>query len=196
MRVRRIAASVASAVTVAGLGIAGATPASSAIDYTCASINGLTTVVTNTNVSPGSAVFSATVDFAAGDTLTATWSDINGGATASALYVPTNRSVFYSQTPTATMSYTVTAADVAAGSWAPNFKADITGSVSSATITITCGNPSSPASSAAAIPAWVQAYGIFLQDDACLTGWTNSWQEWAVPVTGGWVCTRSIPSLG
>jgi hypothetical protein len=46
------------------------------------------------------------------------------------------------------------------------------------------------------IPAWVQAYGIFHHDDACQTGWGNSWQKWAEPVTGGWVCTRTIPSLG
>jgi hypothetical protein len=46
------------------------------------------------------------------------------------------------------------------------------------------------------IPAWVQAYGIFHQHDACLTSWTNSWQKWAEPITGGWVCTRTIPSLG
>ena len=42
----------------------------------------------------------------------------------------------------------------------------------------------------------VQAYGIFHHDDACLTDWTNSWQKWAEPITGGWVCTRAIPSLG
>lgn len=94
------------------------------------------------------------------------------------------------------MSYTVTAADVEAGFWVPNFRTDLSGPVSSATLTITCGGPSTPSASAPAIPAWVQAYGIFRQDDACETGWTNSWQEWAVPVTGGWVCTRSVPSLG
>jgi len=46
------------------------------------------------------------------------------------------------------------------------------------------------------IPDWVQAYGIFHHDDPCQTAWTNSWQEWAEPITGGWVCTRTIPSLG
>lgn len=48
----------------------------------------------------------------------------------------------------------------------------------------------------APIPAWVQAYGRESVDSPCLNGWDASWQEWAVPVTGGWVCTRSIPSLG
>ena len=46
------------------------------------------------------------------------------------------------------------------------------------------------------IPPWVQAYGIFHPDDACVTGWGSSWQPWAEPITGGWVCTRTIPSLG
>jgi hypothetical protein len=59
-----------------------------------------------------------------------------------------------------------------------------------ATPTPTPATPSSP------IPPWVQAYGIFHHDDACETGWTNSWQKWAETVTGGWVCTRTIPSLG
>lgn len=46
-----------------------------------------------------------------------------------------------------------------------------------------------------AIPAWVQAYGRD-KDATCEDGWDPSWQEWAQEVTGGWVCTRSIPSLG
>ena len=46
------------------------------------------------------------------------------------------------------------------------------------------------------IPAWLQSYGRAGSGAACEAGWAPSWQEWAVPVTGGWVCTRSIPSLG
>jgi hypothetical protein len=53
-----------------------------------------------------------------------------------------------------------------------------------------------PSATVAAIPAWVQAYGRASSDATCLGGWSPSWQGWAVPVTGGWVCTRSIPSLG
>ena len=45
------------------------------------------------------------------------------------------------------------------------------------------------------IPTWVQAYGR-QEVEKCLDGWDASWQPWAEPVTGGWVCTRSIPSLG
>ena len=45
------------------------------------------------------------------------------------------------------------------------------------------------------IPPWVQAFGRF-SADTCPAGWSASWQQWAVPVTGGYVCTRQIPSLG
>jgi hypothetical protein len=56
--------------------------------------------------------------------------------------------------------------------------------------------PSAAAVSAIPIPAWVQAYGRFGKDAPCIEGWSASWQSWAEPVTGGWACTRSIPSLG
>lgn len=46
------------------------------------------------------------------------------------------------------------------------------------------------------ILAWVQAHGRAGADAPCEDGWAPSWQSWAEPVTGGWVCTRSIPSLG
>jgi hypothetical protein len=45
------------------------------------------------------------------------------------------------------------------------------------------------------IPACVQSYGRD-KDATCENGWDASWQEWAKPVTGGRVCTRSIPSRG
>lgn len=46
------------------------------------------------------------------------------------------------------------------------------------------------------IPAWVQAFGRASADATCPDGWAASWQEWAQPVTGGWVCTRTVPALG
>jgi len=62
--------------------------------------------------------------------------------------------------------------------------------------TITVRLPGAPVTTPApAIPAWVQAYGRD-KDAACLDGWGASWQQWAEKVTGGWVCDRSIPSLG
>lgn len=73
------------------------------------------------------------------------------------------------------------------------------GASKSSTITV-ARRPAPPVSNAASstpsIPEWVQAYGRRSADATCESGWGASWQPWAVPVTGGWVCTRSIPSLG
>lgn len=52
------------------------------------------------------------------------------------------------------------------------------------------GDPATP------IPMWVQAFGRNGRDATCPVGWDPSWQEWAERVSGGWVCTRSIPSIG
>ncbi len=46
------------------------------------------------------------------------------------------------------------------------------------------------------IPPWVQGYGRHSQADLCLDGWTASWEQWPHGGSGGWVCTREIPSLG
>ena len=43
---------------------------------------------------------------------------------------------------------------------------------------------------------WVQSYGRHNQTDGCLDGWNPSWEMWMNEGTGGWVCTREIPSLG
>ena len=48
----------------------------------------------------------------------------------------------------------------------------------------------------APIPGWKQAYGRASADATCEDGWSPSWQAWAEPVTGGWVCTRTIPAYG
>jgi hypothetical protein len=56
--------------------------------------------------------------------------------------------------------------------------------------------PEPEATPPAPIPAWVQAYGRSGPEATCENGWDASWQSWAEPVTSGWVCTRSIPSLG
>jgi len=73
------------------------------------------------------------------------------------------------------------------------------------TVTWTCSRPAAP------IPAWVQAYGRASADDDCPAGYnpewaggpsadvvaySKSWQRWMNDGTGGWVCTRSVPSLG
>jgi hypothetical protein len=46
------------------------------------------------------------------------------------------------------------------------------------------------------IPPWVQGYGRGGAADACNDGWVASWEQWPHGGTGGWVCTREIPSLG
>lgn len=57
-------------------------------------------------------------------------------------------------------------------------------------------DPDAPGEPAPAIPDWVQAFGRASADAACPDGWAASWQAWAQPVTGGWVCTRTVPALG
>lgn len=49
---------------------------------------------------------------------------------------------------------------------------------------------------ASPIPAWVQGYGRNSSTESCLAGWAPSWEQWMHAGAGGWVCTRSIPSLG
>jgi hypothetical protein len=58
----------------------------------------------------------------------------------------------------------------------------------------TCGD-ALPAEEFAAIPDWVQGYGRAVTD-SCRAGWAASWEMWMNGGTGGYVCTRSIPSLG
>lgn len=59
-------------------------------------------------------------------------------------------------------------------------------------------NSSTPTSTATpeAAPPWLQAYAVSSASADCRTGWARSWQPWAEAVSGGWVCTRTIPSLG
>lgn len=47
-----------------------------------------------------------------------------------------------------------------------------------------------------AIPPWQQSVGRASATATCASGWQPSWQQWAEHITGGWVCTRTIPSLG
>ena len=56
--------------------------------------------------------------------------------------------------------------------------------------TVQIGHP------AQALPPWVQGHGRGSAADACLDGWTASWDQRPHGGTGGWVCTRSVPSLG
>ena len=93
---------------------------------------------------------------------------------------------------------TLTASDPALlGTLAAFRNIDDTQTVTVQSVTASASDtPSDTAADAPPIPSWVQAYGRAGQDAACEDGWAPSWQSWAEPVTGGWVCTRSIPSLG
>lgn len=72
---------------------------------------------------------------------------------------------------------------------------DLSGQADLRGISVTTTEPS-PVAAPPVIPAWVQAYGRANKEAGCAENWNASWQEWAQPSTGGWVCTRSIPSLG
>ncbi len=41
-----------------------------------------------------------------------------------------------------------------------------------------------------------QGYARVSATDTCQDGWSASWEQWPHLGTGGWVCTREIPSLG
>ena len=56
-------------------------------------------------------------------------------------------------------------------------------------------DPATGGAMAPPIPAWVQAYGR-AADAPCIEGWNASWDQWPNSGTGGFVCQRSIPSLG
>lgn len=61
---------------------------------------------------------------------------------------------------------------------------------------LAASEPPTDGPAATVIPDWVQAYGRVGEDAKCEAGWNPSWQMWAERITGGWVCTRTIPSLG
>ena len=155
MRISRWATNALLGALVAGssaaIGVATGVTSAAAAPYSCASINGLTVVKTNSVA--GSVDYSANVNFVAGDTLTATWSSISGTSTGSSLQVPTSRQVYVGAS-SETMFYTVTAVDIGAGYWTPEFKTVLSGTVTSATITITCRNSSTIAEEVvSAVPA-------------------------------------------
>lgn len=189
MRVRRIAATVAATVMVAGIGVAGASPAS-AVSVGCSYADGV-------SASGRSSVSLPSRAYSAGETITVTWSNLELDYLTVVLQVPVGTTV-NSRVGPGSVSYT--------------FPADVTTSVGSSLsrefdrdrigdFVFACTEPA-PAPpgpvvvDASPIPAWVQASGRASQDANCPTGWSPSWQKWAEPVTGGWVCTRTIPSLG
>jgi hypothetical protein len=200
VRARRLLLSTVAAVgLVAGLGITGAAPASAA---SADPAGALVACGSGVNGSQNQ-IFTGAV----GDTFTLTSSGANcwiastGGVFAGTITLADG----YSGIVTVTGTVPESGADIF-GSYYGNMVATFTivGSGSftlghgggiqySSTITVIAVD--GPAS-AASIPAWVQAYGRASADAKCQDGWDASWQEWAQDVTGGWVCTRSIPANG
>jgi hypothetical protein len=130
------------------------------------------------------------VQITAGDTVTVTFSNPVGEVDSSALRVGDFTRVAFGTVP-----------DVLTYTFLFTGEVNVYGEVAgggTALITFACAPASQAVSPGAvsSIPAWVQAYGRASADAKCQDGWDASWQAWAEPVTGGWVCTRSIPSLG
>lgn len=200
MRVRRVLASVAAAATLAGGVSLAVAPGASAADL------GSHTVACNT--AGGSAeisitgqvgdTFTVTSDGAQDCNVTSSTAGIVSWTTDDNTGRLTQDPIFFCGSTDCTganfVATTVTITLLAAGltTWVAKKQGfgltiHFSGPVASAP---------APAPASVPIPPWVQAYGIFHHDEACLPSWTNSWQMWAEPITGGWVCTRSIPSLG
>jgi hypothetical protein len=97
-----------------------------------------------------------------------------------------------------TLTWTFTIKDDATSGATDSVEFDGLATVRVNFIVVAAPDPVTPATAADAppIPAWVQSNRRASADATCIDGWNPSWESWAEPVTGGWVCTRSIPSLG
>ena len=170
MLIARHVVATAMGALVAGLGIAFAAPASAANlgSYTA-------------NCDSGGRV-NETISGSIGDTFTVTASN------AVCFAASTPSGVVSSSVPSANPGSSTTVTLVAAGSTVFQWQQNGNGIYFAVTV--------AGAEAPAPIPAWVQAYGRFGADAKCADGWSPSWQSWAESVTGGWVCDRSIPSLG
>lgn len=182
------ASKVGAGIAIMGLagvfGVAGAAPAS-AVSSGCSILDGRTFVGTGDVTGLGFL-------FEAGEVLTATWTNLSVPGTTVSLQVPIGiGDEVDSRTGAGSVSYTFPA------NTTTTFLTVLTSGTGD--VAFTCGVPApSPVvedQAPAPIPSWVQAYGRD-KEATCLDGWDASWQSWAEPVTGGWVCTRSIPSLG
>jgi hypothetical protein len=202
MRVHKILAATAAAVTLAGGVMLTMAPAASAADValtiSCEAGNPKN-VATEVVAQPGSRIVIAGPNC------------FVGGFELSDAYLFTSRPV---EGPTGTFTFVV-ASDVALGTYGnsgvsifgvdndlqPGGGTRCFGELGDTTcgaafyLTITDGSVPSTTGSPS-IPVWVQAYGRASAGATCLEGWYPSWESWAEPVTGGWVCTRSIASRG
>lgn len=201
MNVRKILASTAAAAMIAGVVTIASAPAASA-----ATIN--LTADCSSTAPPIQSVTQIVAD--AGDTIV-----IAGGADC-LLALGLDPAVVSPNRPTADPAGTFTfvlAGDLAPGNYGGNYEGgniiDVNNDPdggprcnASATFDNVCGGQwyvtirGAATDAAAPIPAWVQGYGRASADEVCLEGWNASWAEWMNDGTGGFVCERSIPSLG
>lgn len=186
MHISRFVAAGAAALLALGFGIAQAGPAAAATASPSAleSIDPLCILWTSLPANPQTATVTGyvgdtfTVNFASGECISYGYSTATGTPAS-----PSNGTL----TDGVPQTFTIT------GSGQMDFGISLTLTVEALT------SPTPPTTTGPAplpIPDWVQAYGRAGKDAACQDAWGQSWQKWAEPVTGGWVCTRTIPSLG
>ncbi len=188
MRARRVPAGIAAAGLVLGLGLAGASPASAAAGVVDNG-NG-TATVDLTGLIQGTAIVICAPSVAVVDCRST-----NPGFANVLYYRIGDTGVVVIE-----VGLHVSGDDVPAGLPAGRYTIGLDESTGDSQVgglqDVRIGPPSASIVDAHPIPAWVQAYGRLGEDDSCLNGWGPSWQPWAEEITGGRVCTRSIPSLG
>jgi hypothetical protein len=193
VRVRQVLAVAAAATVTAGFAIAGAAPAFAAAPSITDNGDG-TIFVDAVGVTPPSGV-----EFCAPSVSVANCSGAGG------LF---NNVLFYIDTPSS--AFTVAAghpvfngggspntgqpATLPAGYYTVHLQGSAGGDDWGGLQGVLIGAPSGTGAPTP-IPAWVQAFGR-QQAEKCPDGWDASWQSWAESVTGGWVCTRSVPANG
>jgi hypothetical protein len=125
-------------------------------------------------------------DYAAGERVTVSAGDPSRGSLTTITLI-VNNVVVDTTSYGGSLTYTFPTAKNASVGWRSDGGGD-------ATWTVTCGSVS--VVSASPIPAWVQGYGRKSAADICDDGWKPSWEMWPNRGTGGWDCSREIPSLG
>jgi hypothetical protein len=186
MRVHRALAASASGLllTAGGLGLSASPAAAATLSNNCADFHLLSG---NISSSFSWGLYTGET-FTEGETLSITITSRSGAPTLFQLQLPSGTTVASTAGPwPTTLTYVI-----------PNTSTFGRGRMVTTgglvNVVTSCDAPV-PVSEAATIPQWVQAVGRH-QDEACEVGWDASWQPWAGSVTGGWVCTRSIPALG
>jgi len=185
---RRFAAVAAAVMVVGGLSLSAA-PGASAVDVFVDNGDGTLTFSGMAGVT--NVVNFCTTDVAAENCLSQRVASVSAFANPQTLFSPMTFAV---GTPTNGPS------TLASGCYNVNYTSfsTVLATISNVAIgDVDCGSGTAAADGAdTPIPAWVQAYGRASKDATCIDGWNPSWNLWPNDGKGGWVCTRSIPSLG